>query len=457
VTITGTVTKHANDEVIADATVILSRSTGGGGGLTVIDTTTTNASGVYTFTDVPALDNYVIDVEAAGFFPGSQTNVDLAGMDQDATATENFSLQEVITATITGTITNQDNGEVIAGANVVLGEHTGFGMYAVYTPITSTTTDASGVYTFTDVPTVDNYYVEASADGFLSNMVDNIDLAGAAPDTTVTVDLALGFITTGDLHVFVLDAADDSPMEGASVAAALEGQNGQIYTGVTDEQGLASFEGILTGDYTVTATTAGYLTATQARELTEDENDTMYVLLTQGTGGSTLSGTVSDASGDPVEGAEVVLQAVDGGTLLTMTATTGSDGAYSIEGILPGFGNASLTVNAPGYDEETVPVDLQGTDITADVTLTGSSTGVEQAFRDRRSGFDVVWDSKAIHFEIVNSSRIVLYNLQGQILLQGTYAPGRHTLSFQPADRKSIVLLLIDDGIQKYHQKAFIP
>jgi hypothetical protein len=450
------VTNQANDEVIPGATVILSRWIGGGGGsLTPVDTVATNAAGEYTLADVAALNNYVIDVEATGFFPDRQGGIDLAGEPANSTVTENFQLDPVITMTISGTVTNQANDEPIAGATVVLGERDGPIDGGTYIPITSTTTNAAGEYTFSDVPTVDNYYVEVSADGFLPDIDPNVDLAGRPAGSTETIDFALDAITVGNLYVFVLADADNAPVPDAGVVAALEGGTGEIYTGTTNAQGLAAFEGALTGDYTITVTKSGWITETQGRQLTENENDTAYVLLAQGTSGRTLSGTISNSADEPIGGAEVVLQAYDGGAVLTMMATTLADGAYSIEGIPFGFGNASLTVSAPGFLERTVPVDLQGGTPTANVTLQDDPSGIGQSSKAYGT-FDFRFNEKTLHLNLPNPTRAALYDLQGRVIFNRTFTPGSHAVSLQLTPG-SVVILLMEDGTRKISQKSFIP
>ncbi len=196
-TITGAVTNQANDEAIAGATVVLGLRTGGGGGGTdtPIDTTTTNAAGEYTFADIPGIDNYYVEVSADGFFTDRDGNLDLLDLPPNATETVNFSLQEMVTATITGTVTNQANDEVIADATVILGRMTG-GPGGGYTAIDTTATNAAGDYTFADVPALDNYVVDVEAAGFLPDQTSNIDLAGMPPDATVTEDFQMQEIIT---------------------------------------------------------------------------------------------------------------------------------------------------------------------------------------------------------------------------------------------------------------------
>jgi hypothetical protein len=97
-----------------------------------------------------------------------------------------------------------------------------------------------------------------------------------------------------------------------------------------------------------------------------------YTVLSQGlTGG--ITGTVSDPSGGVVANANVT--ATNVGTNAQATATTNSEGAYRIIGLIPG--NYTLTVESPGFRKATTPpqeIDV-ATTRTVDVALqVGQST-----------------------------------------------------------------------------------
>jgi hypothetical protein len=75
-----------------------------------------------------------------------------------------------------------------------------------------------------------------------------------AQGQTLTYNVALAEIATGSLAIFVgLDSAGNKPLAGAMVAAALEPDGAQVYSGVTDAKGWVSFKGAVAGDYAVTA------------------------------------------------------------------------------------------------------------------------------------------------------------------------------------------------------------
>ena len=81
----------------------------------------------------------------------------------------------------------------------------------------------------------------------------------------------------------------------------------------------------------------------------------------------TLSGTVTDEDGEPVANASV---AVSGDTYSDET-TTNAQGVYSLE--LPD-GSYTLTVSKEGYDEVTERIEVSGSNVPKDITLTTTKT-----------------------------------------------------------------------------------
>jgi bacillopeptidase F len=96
--------------------------------------TTNPANGSFEMTH--AAGTYTVKAEAYGFAPQT-TSVTI---DNDATATANFNLQELAKGTVSGTITNQATGLPVAGATVYLVEDA---------KIAPATTDVSGQFSIT--------------------------------------------------------------------------------------------------------------------------------------------------------------------------------------------------------------------------------------------------------------------------------------------------------------------
>jgi hypothetical protein len=124
-----------------------------------------------------------------------------------------------------------------------------------------------------------------------------------------------------------------NPIEGVSVTCG-------NYANITHANGSYRLSNILAGDYTVTASKNGYQTSSQQGIIvvagqTTNLNFTLTLLPTTGH----IIGTVTDATGNPIEGVLV--------TAGSSSASTNATGDYSIE--LPA-GNYTVTVSASGYE-----------------------------------------------------------------------------------------------------------
>ncbi len=140
--ITGTVTAAAGGAAIAGATV----SIAGGA------STTTNGSGVYTLANV-AVGTYTVTASAAGFISSSAGGVSVTSGN---TTSQDFALAAAPPAgTLTGKVTRNSNGNPIAGATVSIAGGA------------STTTNGSGVYTFSNLA-AGTYSVTVSATNWAS-------------------------------------------------------------------------------------------------------------------------------------------------------------------------------------------------------------------------------------------------------------------------------------------------
>jgi len=218
-TITGQVTDAEDGSAISGAQV--SDGTG---------TATTDASGEYTMADVPAGD-YEVTASKEGYETSSLTVNVISG----STTLADFSLSEVILpGTITGSVTDAEDGLPIAGATVSDGTRT-------------TTTDATGEYTIIDVP-AGNYEVTASKEGYHSASLIVTVLSGsnALADFSLTEVILPGSITGS-----VTDAENGSPIAGATVS-------GGTRTATTDATGKYTIANVPPGNYQVTASKSGY-------------------------------------------------------------------------------------------------------------------------------------------------------------------------------------------------------
>ena len=148
--ISGTVTDQQTGTPISGVTV-----TCAGGCPTT--TATTDGSGTYAFAKVPDGSSYSLTFAASGYVTQTITGVVVAG---PATTTENVALTE--DGAITGTVTDAQTNSLLSGVTVTCGGGCPSGM---------TTTDGSGDYAFTMVPTGSAYSLTFTASGYVTQTI----------------------------------------------------------------------------------------------------------------------------------------------------------------------------------------------------------------------------------------------------------------------------------------------
>lgn len=178
------------------------------------------------------------------------------------------------------------------------------------------------------VDSVDNgiasYEFDASVGDAGTAMITDVSLQGTSADDTLTT----------------VEYADDN--SNVSVAAGSAGHDAGVIATVTVEGVAAgetdlSLSGVAVGDndassYTIDGTNAGTVSVTESPEA------------------GTVSGTVTDADGNAIEGAAVNVQGAD------LSATTDANGEYTIADAPEG--THTLEVSADGYVTETADVSV---------------------------------------------------------------------------------------------------
>jgi hypothetical protein len=225
----------------------------------------------------------------------------------------------IIPGTITGTVTDAEDGSPIAGAVVTDGTRT-------------TTTDASGEYAIADVPP-GTYEVTASKSGYESSFLTVTVLEGnsAVADLSLTRIIVPGAITGA-----VTDAEDGSPIAGTFVTDGTR-------TTTTDASGQYTLANMPPGSYEVTASKSGYESSTSTVTVVSGGTAVMNFSLNQNTPPSNamwvdtvgfkqcgvnlfIEIEVVTTSG-VVPGANVALSLESSsGELLNLSGTTDSDG-----------------------------------------------------------------------------------------------------------------------------------
>jgi len=174
-TLSGTVTDSATSAAISGATVTI---VGGA-------STTTNASGFYQFTNVTP-NTYSVTAAKTGYNTGTNSGVVVTA---GTTTTSNFALVAVppTTGTLQGTVTDSSTSAVISGATVTI------------VGGTSTTTNASGFYQFTNV-TTGTYSVTAAKTGYNTGTNSGVVVStGATTTSNFSLTTVSGPVSTGFL------------------------------------------------------------------------------------------------------------------------------------------------------------------------------------------------------------------------------------------------------------------
>jgi len=183
----------------------------------------------------------------------------------------------------------------------------------------------------------------------------------AYDEATVTVFEPTG--TEGTVAGFVKDGAG-APISGATVA--LSGGVGSTSSGVDGSYNIFA----PAGAYTIWANRSGY--AGDVDTVTITTGQTSWVNFTLVSQLGSVSGTVTDAKGNPIAGATVV---VSQGGVTKGQDTTDAQGNYSIGNLAPGTYN--LTVSAEGYRTTTESFVLAANQqADHDVTLTKEAAGL---------------------------------------------------------------------------------
>jgi len=311
----------------------------------------TDPAGKYTIANVPP-GHYQVVASKDGYESSSLTVTVVEG----DTAIANLALSRIIVpGTITGAVTDAEDGSGIVGATVTDGTRTA-------------TTDASGKYTIADVPP-GTYQVTASKSGYHSSSSSVTVLAA----TTAVVDFSSNEIVVfGIITGSVTDAEDGSPIVAATVSDGTR-------TVQTDAAGQYIIDDVPPGTYQVVAGKEGYESSSLTVTILAGDTAVVDLSLSEIIVPGSISGTVTSAKdGSLVVGATVT----DG----TRTTTTDATGRYTIANVPPG--TYQVTASKAGYHSSTVTVTvLAGAAAVTDFSLSeiivpGSITGTVTSAKD---------------------------------------------------------------------------
>ncbi|HWE00956.1 MAG TPA: carboxypeptidase regulatory-like domain-containing protein [Tepidisphaeraceae bacterium] len=367
-TVGGAVT-DANGNPLSGAVVHLVPSTAGAN---AVGEAITNASGQYTFQGV-AIGSYVVRATDTGY-EGAASGVFTVVAGNNSAPT--LKLTQIVAASLTGRVTDA-GGNPIVGASVLVAPSPSATAGASFTA----TTNASGQYTIPSLP-VGNYTVRAEAAGYVASTSAPFTV-GAGSNTAPTLVLTMAVSVTG-----TVTDANGVVLAGVSVAllSSAAGSTSVLQYATTSATGQYTFPNVAAGSYVVRGSKDGYMMATSAPFAAAPGSNTAPTLkLTQIVTGS-VSGLITDTSGNPIANATVALTlSVSPNTSSSLTATTDSSGHYTLATVPAGTyvvraqatgytaaSSASFTVAQGSNTAPTVQL-AQRTTLTGTVTTGGGT------------------------------------------------------------------------------------
>lgn len=274
-------------------------------------TTLTAANGSYALNNLPA-GTTTINASLTGFQSGSASVTVVT-----ATTTSAPTITLVSgSGTITG-IVQSSSGTAISGATVGYGGG-------------STTTNSSGGYTLTGVPT-GTVQLVASASGFQS-VSQSVTVNGGA---TSTANFTLIPVTAGSVTGKVTNISNGAILAGATVT-----WSGGSAT--TNSSGIYTMTNVTAGSQNITASASGYLPRTSAVTVASGATVTLnFQLATAGK----ITAKVVTSSGAAVAGATVTIK---GGVIATtVTGSSNTSGLFTTNWIP--VGTYTVTVSKSGF------------------------------------------------------------------------------------------------------------
>jgi len=335
-----------------------------------LGTETTDASGNYKFTKLSNGTYTVTPSKTKYTFSPSSTQVQISG---EWGATEvNFLGSENLS--ISGTIT----GEIQADVTMTLSD-------PVSKETKETTTDGSGIYSFTGVRS-GTYTVTPSKDGYYFTPTNIKVTVSGANVTKVDFTSATCHSLSGTV---TLSSGSIGSVGGVTIMMVYESVSGDTTTTTTNASGEYSFTTAKNGTYTVTPRKICYSFEPPSRQVTvSGANVTVDNFVATPSDCWSISGTVT---GDTQAGVTMTLSGSMSGT--TITGTSGNytfrllkNGNYTVTPSKDGYyftpPNKQVTISdadAPGVNfTATATYTISGTvsgDTQADVTMTLSGSG----------------------------------------------------------------------------------
>ena len=263
--------------------------------------------------------------------------------------------------TISGTVTDgeaQPLVEVGVQASDILGNYAGHSY-----------TDASGAYTITSLVSGTYKIRTSNSSGYLDEWYDNVIYQGNHSGTGATlIDVSTTDATNKDFQLAVgrTISGTVTDMDRAALECRIyvyRADGGSVTSVWSDATtGAYTLTGLLPGTYTIrTQNSLGYLDEWWDDRPTYNHTQAEATPIDLAAGsvsgrdfqlelGKTISGTVTDAAGEPLEDVEVACRTTQGSYVSGASDHTASDGTYTITGLVPG--TYKLRTVGSGYLDE---------------------------------------------------------------------------------------------------------
>jgi len=291
----------------------------------------TDANGNYTIITNLATGTYNVTTLS---HPGHLTKTTVGVSVTAGVMTNNVNLALDKSATISGTVTDSVTAAVLSGITIMAATPDG-------NFVTSATTNSSGQYTLnTDLGT-GTYNVSAILP---ANHMPEMNQVAVVAGNQYTNNFALD-------QSGIISGRITSTITGLPLAGALVTASGDEFSGfaLTNETGYYRMtDGLGTASYTIFASYGGGFNLMQGVSVTQGaETSNVNLQITLASSG-TITGRVTNATGNPIPFASVSAIGTNG----LGTATTDSDGNYVIDAGL-GTGTYNVTVSETGFATQT--------------------------------------------------------------------------------------------------------
>lgn len=403
-TISGTVVDNNNDPIEGVTITLSGTSTG---------TAITDLSGDYSFTGLDAGTYTVTETQPPKYDDGGETagTVGGVGVGDDSVndiisgivlaagddSIDNDFDEVIRPGSISGTVIDNNNDPIPNVAIALSG-----------TATDSTTTNASGDYSFTGLAPGTYTVTETTPAGYSDGGED----AGTIDAVTVgddSVDDIISAIVIGSGDDSIDNDFDEIVIVPGTISGSVVDQNGDPIAGVqialsgdatatttTNASGDYSFTGLAPGTYTVTETTpagmadGGETAGSLGGTVTDDVIADISLLAGEASvdndfdeSVASIAGTVVDQDTVGIAGVTVVLTGTDPNGAVSETTTTDANGDYSFPGLLAGTYTVTETTPTGYTDGGETAGSTGGTvtdDVIADISLAAGVDSIDNDF-----------------------------------------------------------------------------